>query len=62
MIDLLIFYGLGVILGTLIQSENCPKTDHKRTINRPIRHHKVTKKRPLTKRRPFLPWEIRRNR
>ena len=62
MIDILIVYGFGVILGTLIQAENCPKTDHKQSINRPIRYHKASEKRPLTKRRPFLPWEIRRNR
>ena len=62
MIDILIVYGFGVILGTLIQAENCPKTDQKQSINRPITDHKATKKRPLTKRRPFLPWEVRRNR
>lgn len=62
MIDLLIFYGLGVILGTLIQAENCPKTVHKPSINRPISVHKPSNNRPLAKRRPFLPWEARRNR
>ena len=62
MIDLLILYGFGVIMGSILQGGACPKTDHKQSINRPITDHKASEKRPLTKRRPFLPWEVRRNR
>ena len=60
MIDLLIFYGFGVIMGSILHEGACPKTDHKQSINRPITDHKASEKRPLAKRRPFLPWEARR--
>ena len=51
MINLLIFYGFGVIMGTIISEPDCSKAVKKRSrseLKRPI---------PLVKRRPFLPWE-----
>ena len=56
MINLLIFYGFGVIIGTIIGGQDCSKPMIKPLKTKPI------KVRPLVDRRPFLPWEIRRNR
>lgn len=51
MINLLIFYGFGVIMGTIISEPDCSKAVKKRVDITPI------KSVPLVKRRPFLPWE-----
>lgn len=67
MIEFILIYGLGVIMGTAVHTTSCPKTVQKQCNNRAITVHKQCKivhkrVKPLITRRPFLPWEIRRNR